>query len=387
MRPLDRGFPYLYNSTYMKRFDDCLTFSHSRHLGVKREYMSRLFEESGISKGYPLKSKMAAHHYIESLVGNLAEAFLLQRNLALRLSDPDPTPNIKNKILEGMKRLDMISDVRKGYSYKTTSLKIPKSDLTKIEPSRKILDVFDPASIVPSKAWSIIVRKGDDEILEKSCTDDHALLYRCACRFQKKVNIPIRSFRRIFNNDLESGGRIYSNYQQMSKEMRQMITIGNEKTIELDYRYNQIRMLFTLFGIDDNGDPYSGFAEDRDVVKKAMNTLINSTAPKRVFCDMRWTAPFRWSPDKADKFISEAYARYPILQDMKGSSIGLKLQKIEGDISLAIMKQALYNDSVVLPIHDSFIVRESEAHRFGYIMDETWNQIVGVSKNRHFLPL
>lgn len=371
----------------MKRFDECLIFSHSRHLGVKREHMARLFVESGLSKGYSSKSKMTAHHYIESLVGNLTEAFLLQRNLALRLSDPDPTPNVKSKILEGMKSLGMISEVRKGYSFKTTSPNIPKRDLTKIEPSETILDVFDPNSVVPSKAWSIIVRKGQEEVLEKSLVDDHALLFRCACKFQKKVNIPIRSFRRIFNNDLESGGRIYSNYQQMSKEMRRLITIDNEKTIELDYRYNQIRMLFTLFGIPDDGDPYSGFSEDREIVKKAMNTLINASNPKRVFCDMRWNAPFRWSSKKADRFISEAYARYPILKEMGGSRIGLKLQKIEGDISLAIMKYALYNNTVALPIHDSFIVLESEAQQFRHIMDETWNRIVGSLKNSKKMPL
>lgn len=346
-----------------------------------------MFVESGLSKGYSLKSKMTAQHYIGSLVGNLVEAFLLQRNLAIRISEPDPTPSVKNKILDGMKRLQMIDEVRKGYSFKTTTLEIPKSDLTKIEPNHSILNVIDPTHIKPSKAWSVIVRKGNDEILEKSLAEEHALMYRCALKFQKQVNVPIRSFRRIFNDDLESGGRIYSNYQQMSKDMRSLITIGGEKTVELDYRYNQIRMMFALSDVEDDGDPYSGFSEDRNTVKKAMNTLINSENPKRVFCDMRWTAPFRWSSEKADRFIAEAYARYPILQKMKGSGVGLKLQKIEGDISLAIMRQALYNDTVVLPIHDSFIVRESEAERFGCIMEETWNQIVGMSKIGKKMPL
>lgn len=371
----------------MKRFDDCLIFSHSRHLEVKQEYMTRLFVESGLSKGYSLKSKKAAYHYIGSLVGNLADAFLLQRNLAIKISDPNPTPSVKNKILEGMKRLQMIDEVRRGYYFRTSTSEIPRSDLTKIKPHPTILDVFDPTRTKPSKAWSVIVRRGDEEILEKSLAEEHALLYRCALKFQKQVNVPIRSFRRIFNDDLESGGRIYSNYQQMSKDMRSLIMIGGEKTVELDYRYNQIRMLFALSGVEDDGDPYSGFSEDRNIVKKAMNTLINSENPKRVFCDMRWTAPFRWSSEKADRFIAETYARYPILQKMKGSGIGLKLQKIEGDISLAIMKYALYNDTVVLPIHDSFIVRESEAERFRYIMEETWNRIVGMAKKRQKIPL
>jgi len=372
----------------MKRFDDCLTFSHSRHLEVKQEHMSRLFAESCLSKGYSSKSKMAAHHYIGSLVGNLVEALLLHRNLAIKISETDPTPSVKNKILEGMKRLQMIGEVRKGYSFKTTTLEIPKSDLTKIEPNHSILNVFDPTRIKPSKAWSVIVRKGNEEIPEKSLAEEHSLLYRCALKFQKQVNVPIRSFRRIFNDDLESGGRVYSNYQQMSKDMRSLITIGGERTVELDYRYNQIRMLFALSDVEDDGDPYSWFDEvDRNTVKKAMNTLINSENPKRVFCDMRWDAPFRWSSEKADRFIAEAYSRYPILQKMKGSGVGLKLQKIEGDISLAIMRHALYNDTVVLPIHDSFIVRESEAEHFRYIMEETWNQIVGYVKKSAKMPL
>lgn len=365
----------------MRRFDSCLEFDYSRRLEVKNDILVHLFKESGISKGYSLRSKMEILLFVESLIGNLIEAFILQRNLALRLSDPHPTADAKNKILKGLERLKLIAEVRKGYSFKNSSLSIPKSDLTKIEPSELILNAFDPLKSSPSKAWSVVLRKDGKEILEKSLANEHALLYRCANKFQKKVNIPIRSFKRIFSNNLESGGRIYSNYQQMSKDMRKLITIEKEKTVELDYRYNQIRMLFALMGKDDEGDPYSGFSEkDRSMVKKAMNTLINASNPKRVFCDMRFSAYFRWSPKRADLFIAEAYSRYPFLKDLRGSGVGLKLQKIEGDIALAIMQKALYNNTVVLPVHDSFIVRESEAKMFEYIMEDTWNQVVGASK-------
>ena len=149
----------------MKRYDDSIHFNHKRHLEIKQEYMARIIVESGLLKGDSMKSKMTICHFIGSLVGNLIDALLLQRNVAIRISDIDPTPTVKNKILNCFQKLNLILWVEKGYSFKETKdANIPAHDLTKIAPSYKILDVFDPTRISISKAWGIVVRANNTEI-------------------------------------------------------------------------------------------------------------------------------------------------------------------------------------------------------------------------------
>jgi hypothetical protein len=368
----------------MKRYDDCLTFNEAKHVGVQPAFLSTLFNVSGIQKGLSVKSRVSAHHFAGTLIGNLLEANMFQRNLAISISSPSPTPLIKKRLLEGLSNLGIIKEIRKGYSFKTTELNIPKHDLTKIVSHDKVFEVFDPTSIIPSKAWSVVIRKDKEEIRVKESTEDHSTMYRCAVSFQRQVNVPIRNFKRIFNGDMNSGGRVYSNYQQMSKDKRSLIRIGGEETIELDYRYNQIRMIFALSKCKDEGDPYEGFELERDVVKKAINTMINAPHPKKVFCDMRYSAPFRWQSNEADNFTKAVYERYPILEKLQGSGVGLKLQKLEGDIALEIMKHSLYNKTVALPIHDSFIVKKSEESKFLVLMEEIWDKVVVSTKNSDF---
>jgi hypothetical protein len=345
--------------------------------------LAKIFEVSGISKSHSFRSKSLVKDYVQDLTGNLVEAYLFKRSLALKISDPKPSPRAKKRILETLEELGFIGEIRKGYAFSKEKARagLPRFDLTKVEPTSKVLELFDPGLVKPSKSWSVVLRAEEKEIPVKQLAEEHKLLYTCALRFQKQVNVPIRSFRRIFSGDLESGGRVYSNYQQMSQEDRGLIRIGNEKTVELDYQCNQIRMLFSLLGAPNTDDVYSGFSEDRGVVKKAMNVLVNTKNPKRVLCDRRWEAPFRWTSERAEDFMSEVFSRYPVLEKVQGSGLGLKLQKLEGDIALEVMKHALYNNTVVLPVHDSFIVKESEAEHFRRVMDETWEKIVVSSKN------
>lgn len=368
----------------MKRFDDHLTLSESRFLDCKHQFVSEIFSLSGLNKGLPLKSRVSAVHYLGCLVGNLCEAVMLGRNLALPISSPDPTPTVKNRIIKTLLDEGYATGFKRGYSFKTSSLNLPTKDLSKIEPHPKIFEAFDPTAVTISKRWSVFVRQGNDDILVKSRTRDHSLMVKAATKFQKRINIPLYGFRRIFNENETLGGRIYAKYQHMPKELRSLITIDNEKTTELDFRYNQIRMLFSIAGEEDSGDPYAGFVFDRSVVKKAMNTLINSENPKRVFCDMRFGAPFRWSSSVANDFMSTAFGRYPILKQMKGTGIGLQLQKLEGDIVLDILEHALYNNSVVMPVHDSFIIKEAHSEEFDHVMEEIWQNNVGMFKKHGF---
>lgn len=358
----------------MKDQNNFLLFKPERTIGIKNEIKSLIFTESGLSKGYSSKTMTNVRLFLESFVGNLVESFILQRILLIRITDIALTHNVKTRIFSVFERLGYIEEIKKGYSFRNfLDDKVKNYSLTKIKPGPKILNVFDPKSIKPSKSWSIILRIGEKEILEKSLASDHKLLYDCTVKFQKRINVPIK-FKRIFNENLNSGGRIYSNYQLMSKESRKLITIDGEETVEIDFPYNHIRILFKVLGIENENDPYVGYGEERKIIKKAFNVLLNSKNPIKVFTSS--DSIFRWSKQKAEDFINDVYFKYPKLQKVEGSIIGLNLQKIEGDITLLVMKEALKNDDVVLPVHDSFIVKASKKCYYEDVMNECWNKVV-----------
>lgn len=365
----------------MKRFDDCLVYKQKRMVELKPSFVQRVYKQFNLNKGLSSDSSRQGYFYLQGLVGNLIESAMLQRNLVVRLTTGNPTPLVKHRILDSLTAVGFIKEIRKGYYYKDSPLKIPNTDLTKIAPSITSVEGFDNTRTTLDRSWKIVLREGDKEENLYHLEEQHNILRSCCKSFQPRVNIPIKNFTRIFSGSEDSGGRIYSNYQQMSKADRSVIQIDGEETVELDYRYNQIRMLFFLVGAKDDGDPYDGFDIPRAEVKKALNTMMNSLNPKRVFCDMRYSSNFRWSAAKADKFISDVNHRFPFLSKYLGSGVGMMLQKIEGDIALDIMNQSLYNSNVVLPVHDSFIVKKSSSERFESIMEETWQKVMEQTKN------
>lgn len=196
---------------------------------------------------------------------------------------------------------------------------------------------------------------------------------------------------RVFNNGrVDHGGRFYGGWwQQIKSEFRHYITINWYTTAEVDFSNMQAAMLYAMEGLDLPEDAYSLVgvpAEYRKLLKRTFFKLINATGQVRA--PRKEELPEGWSW----KEIQDALARKhePISKHFK-TGIGIELQRQDSDIAEAIMMRMMAKGRLVLPVHDSFIIKDADfgdelkevmreeyrratGHDIGAKVEETWAQ-------------
>lgn len=181
--------------------------------------------------------------------------------------------------------------------------------------------------------------------------------------------------RRIFSRgDLSKHGRFYNGWwQSVPSIYRQHITIDGYKTSEVDYSNMSLRIVYALRGIErdiyddlyDIGlDNWLG-ADDprRKLIKVFINALMN---------DEKGTYRLKKSElrtlglthNELLHLVLETHA--PIANQLT-AGVGMRATHIDSQIAELVMKTMKSDGIVVLPIHDSFIVRT------GY---QSWLQMV-----------
>lgn len=182
-----------------------------------------------------------------------------------------------------------------------------------------------------------------------------------------------RSLYRVFNNiDFTSGGRFYGGWwQEIPSKFRDRITIDGKRTVQLDYTGLHPHILYHEIGLQLETDPYevdlvpSKNADDaagfRAFIKKSFNAMLNAQnemgrppqaskgKPKETlsYWGVRWKQVVKAIMDK-----------HPAIKDQFFTGSGLRLQRIDSGLAEAVMLALIKQspDTVVLPVHDSFIV-------------------------------
>ena len=84
--------------------------------------------------------------------------------------------------------------------------------------------------------------------------------------------------RRLFNRNMDLGGRFYGHYQNIPSADRERIRIDGEHTVELDYSAFHIAVLYALEGSRPGRDPYviEGHKDKRPAIKSIFLSLVNT---------------------------------------------------------------------------------------------------------------
>ena len=203
-----------------------------------------------------------------------------------------------------------------------------------------------------------------------------------------------KSLYRQFNNgSFDDGGRMYGGWWiNCPRELRQKIRINGSPTVELDFSGCLIRMLYHQAGIDYREDPYrleplatcegaNGLPEDhfREPVKRMMQALINGQEGKRneqiPLPNGLTFRPFF----KRLEIVELLSAKHHCLSDRFFTGAGIKLQKIESDITLDVVEGLGRRGIPCLPIHDSFIVPFEHKKILQEEMNATYKEYLGFS--------
>ena len=210
--------------------------------------------------------------------------------------------------------------------------------------------------------------------------------------------------RAIFNNSSwNEGGRMYAglttfglNYQNVPATMRRSITIDGQECVELDYSALHINILYAQKGESlGHIDPYAcGSKVLRPLVKKALLLLLNAHSRavvtymleewrKELFSSNSLTEhekqakdAFLHSPD-VGKLLTSIERKHSKIADKFYSGVGVKLQNIDSQIALTILKYFSQRDIPVLPVHDSFIIAEEHKDELHEVMQKAYCDFCG----------
>lgn len=193
---------------------------------------------------------------------------------------------------------------------------------------------------------------------------------------------------RVFNEDLDHGGRFYFGSQTEPSENRKGILINGEPTVELDYKAIHFNLLYAEAGIQFAGDPYLTDSYDRTVIKLAMLSFLN--------CENRgaWCANITRSGNPANasmkgfidgipagtkglelaKAIDERHA--PIADKFHTKDIGITLQNKDSQIMSQCLLECANLNIPVLPYHDGIRCPESALGSVYQIMKDAYKQVM-----------
>ena len=198
------------------------------------------------------------------------------------------------------------------------------------------------------------------------------------------LNFSLVSLRRIFsNNNIKLGGRFYGGWwQSLPGKFRPHITIDGYKTSEVDFSTMSLRLLYAkeniavpdtrdLYDISLKGSkPYLKRA--RELIKKFTNAIINDEK-----------GHFRLSNSELKELKlthkelkTRVNNHHKPISKYFGTGIGIELMYTDSVIAEDVMLSLLEENIIVLPIHDSFIIRTGYELFLKAQMKLSFNKIV-----------
>lgn len=193
---------------------------------------------------------------------------------------------------------------------------------------------------------------------------------------------------RIFNGTWHSFGRFYGYLERLTNKKdgsyreQPTITLRGEQTIALDYSAFHPHIAYALadIEIDPTRDLYKvkrrQTAREREILKKLMLVALN--AQRRSTAIFETAAEFGEQYKRVERLATYMEREHaPIHQFLYGGASGL-FQYIDSEIADHILIAASEMDMPIVPVHDGFIVRESDLHKLGAAMSQAAACVTGV---------
>jgi hypothetical protein len=193
--------------------------------------------------------------------------------------------------------------------------------------------------------------------------------------------------RRIFSRNLMTkGGRFYGGWwQSLPSQYRGHILINHKKTVEVDYSGMSLRIFAALQGKELSIDKdiynlnFENWQGSKDSRRKPIKTFVNAMLNDE-------QGNYRLPKTKQaltglthNELKNKLFETYVWLEDAIHAGIGLDTQFHDSQIAMTVMKEMMADGILVLPIHDSFIVRNSCEVVLKSVMTKAFNTHLGQS--------
>ena len=367
------------NHHCINKADSVSTYKSPKHFSSNKSDKSKI--------NYPARALLEVHKTLLQL--NWITETLGIKGKSLTLIEP--TPTLKKMFddigfvwakqpLKGDQDLLLMRDVKRDEKNKKIKFDVPLPDYDDKELHLKNLRKINSAlvnhcitlDLNDSDLCRVNTRNGDEsnetDIVDKSLMITNVQLSRIFAR-----------------GSVKHGGRFYRGWWQSLPSLhRPHIRVNGYKTDEVDFSGIGIRILYAMVGEPySKEDPYdiglNGWKGKSDPrrkhIKKALNALINDV-DKGYRLNKHQINSLGMDTNEFIRLVTKKHE--PIKESFQ-SMAGLEAQYIDSQIAEQVMLTMIDNDSIALPIHDSFIVRIAHKGLLLNAMEKACRDIIGVN--------
>jgi hypothetical protein len=177
--------------------------------------------------------------------------------------------------------------------------------------------------------------------------------------------------RRVFNRgSFKKGGRLYGWWQGLRAAERAQLFLNKQLVLEPDYRQLHAAIIYAQRELPLTGDAYETAEFPRAFGKMAFNIAINAKTYRGAVLAV--ANELELDRVTASKLLRVICAKHKAISDIFCSDLGVRLMKIDSDITLCAVQQCHRKGMAVLPVHDSLIVPETNAEEAGEIMRDAF---------------
>ena len=181
--------------------------------------------------------------------------------------------------------------------------------------------------------------------------------------------------RRSFGSEPFTASRVHTPYQTIVNRrvpIRKQTLLDGEPIAEPDFSANHLTMLSMLFDSPISDDPYEAVANatrlKRNDIKMILVRLLGATG-EQSYNQARHmlvtkNKEFTISHNEVDGVRAAFYEHIPMLQehDLLCTGWGNKLQFLEGQIAMKMLKWAVDNQTPIINVHDAYACRKSDEY-------------------------
>lgn len=216
--------------------------------------------------------------------------------------------------------------------------------------------------------------------------------------------IATQSYKRVFLDNLESGGRWYNScggIQLLGEDKRSKIKIDDEVVVEYDYSAMHPNILYQIhlketgevlpedfcpYTVDGLFDSYIPPKSERNLIKIMVMIGINAKSKQSAIGAVKKKVEndkdVRFSGVPCDINYSKVYDKLikhnHLISKSFFSDCGVTLQKIDSEILEYIIEKSLDKGQLILPWHDGFVCKESyPIEDVLSLMGEAWSVVLG----------
>jgi hypothetical protein len=190
-------------------------------------------------------------------------------------------------------------------------------------------------------------------------------------------------------------GRWYGGFwQRLPKktlDLRRDIYIDGEPTDEIDFSGLHPTLLALEHGKVLHGDKYDlerqvleriPYSQQRNIVKELVLIAINAKSKSEAYAAYNGQNKDKTlAHAELDQLLAAFIEKYPFLRNELCSDKGIDLMYIDSQITEEVIKRFVEANKPILPIHGSYIVRQSDKNFLKLIMKDACDQVLG-----HTLP-